>query len=430
MSTAASTPSLADRFFVEAMSPAFREDPYPHYERFRGRDPLLRVADTIWFALGHAEVTNLLRHPRMSTDEQQHAATEAGNALDPNRTRSLLFMDPPDHTRLRNLVARAFTPRRIEGLRAATEAITAELLDAMPADGTPVDLIQAFAYPLPVRVICSLLGIPPADEAVFTGWSRGIARSLDPSVLRSPAIDATIDQARSELRAYLADLLQFRRKSPGDDLLSGLAAVDADGDRISSGEVLSLAVLLLVAGHETTVNLLGNGVLALLRAPDQLALLRQSPELVAGAVDELLRFDGPVQITQRIATEDMDVGGCQVRRGDEILLVLGAANRDPTVFADPNRLDVTRDARRHVGFGGGIHHCLGAVLARMETQIALAGLLDRFGHIELAGTPVRRPTFTLRGLETLPLALSSGGYAACGPRTSLPGSAPVASPSR
>ena len=405
MSASPSTPSLADRFFVEAMSPAFREDPYPYYERFRGPSPLLRVAETIWFALGHADVTTLLRHPRMSTDEQQHAATEAGNALDPNRTRSLLFMDPPDHTRLRNLVARAFTPRRIEGLRAATAAITAELLDAMPADGTPVDLIPAFAYPLPVRVICRLLGIPEADEAVFTGWSHGIARSLDPSVLRSPAIDATIDQARSELRAYLGALLEFRRKSPGDDLLSGLAAVDADGDRISSGEVLSLAVLLLVAGHETTVNLIGNGMLALLRAPDQLALLRRSPELVGGAVDELLRFDGPVQITQRIATEDMEVVGCQVRRGDEILLVLGAANRDPAVFAEPDRLDVTRDARRHVGFGGGIHHCLGAVLARMEAQIAVAALLERFGRIELAGAPVRRPTFTLRGLESLPIAL-------------------------
>src|SRR5258707_151411 len=205
-----STPSLADRFFVEAMSPAFREDPYLHYERFRGPDPLLRVADTIWFALGHADVTALLRHPGMSTDES-HATTEIGQS-GPGavKSQSLLFMDPPDHTRLRNLVARAFTP-------------------------------------------------------------RGIARSLDPTVLRSPAIDAAIEQARSELRAYLGELLEARRKNPGDDLLSGLALVEADGDRISSGEVLSLAVLLLVAGHETTVNLIGNGVLALLRAPEQFA---------------------------------------------------------------------------------------------------------------------------------------------------------------
>jgi cytochrome P450 len=400
-----STPSLADRFFVEAMSPAFRDDPYPHYERFRGPAPLLRVADTIWFALGHGDVTNLLRHPRMSTDES-HATTEIGKTGPGEvKTQSLLFMDPPDHTRLRNLVARAFTPRRIEGLRAATEAITAGLLDAMVTDSEPVDLIQAFAYPLPVRVICSLLGIPAADEATFTAWSRGIARSLDPTILRSTEIDAAIEQARRELRAYLGDLLEYRRKSPGDDLLSGLAAVEADGDRISSGEVLSLAVLLLVAGHETTVNLIGNGMLALLRAPDQLALLRRSPGLVGAAVDELLRFDGPVQITQRIATEDMEVVGCKVRRGDEILLVLGAANRDPTAFTEPNRLDVTRDARRHVGLGGGIHHCLGAALARLEAQIAFSGLLERFPQIELAGTPVRRPTFTLRGLERLPVAL-------------------------
>src|SRR5258708_5424291 len=243
MSASPSTPSLADRFFVEAMSPAFREDPYPYYERFRGPSPLLRVAETIWFALGHADVTTLLRHPRMSTDEQQHAATEAGNALDPNRTRSLLFMDPPDHTRLRNLVARAFTPRRIEGLRAATEAITAELLDAMPADGTPVDLIQAFAYPLPVRVICRLLGIPEADEAVFTGWSHGIARSLDPSVLRSPAIDATIDQARSELRAYLGALLEFRRKSPAAALLPRFPPPQPHPHPLPPAQALSLPVL-------------------------------------------------------------------------------------------------------------------------------------------------------------------------------------------
>jgi cytochrome P450 len=397
-------PNLVDRFFIEAMSPAFREDPYPYYERFRGPAPLLRVAETIWFALGHAEVTALLRHPRLSTDES-HATSEAGNAADPNRVRSLLFMDPPDHTRLRGLVARAFTPRRVEDLRAATRAITAELLDAMAAHRGPIDLVEAFAYPLPVRVICALLGVPPADEAVFTHWSRGIARSVDPTILRTPAIDATITEARQNLSAYIGNLLAERRRAPGDDLLSALAAVDVDGDSITAREIVSLAQLLLVAGHETTVNLIGNGVLALLRAPDQLALLRQTPDLAGSAVDEFLRFDSPVQITQRVVLEDMEVSGCPVRAGDEIMMVLGAANRDPAVFAKPHRLDVTRDARRHVAFGGGIHHCLGAALARMEAQIAFTGLLDRFGTIELAGTPTRRPTFTLRGLETLPVTL-------------------------
>ena len=405
MSDAATAPSLVDRFFLEAMSPAFREDPYPYYERFRGPSPLLRVADTIWFALGHADVTALLRHPKLSTDES-HAATEAGRTEeDPNRTRSLLFMDPPEHTRLRGLVARAFTPRRIEDLRATTQAIAAELVDEMARQSGPIDLIKAFAYPLPVRVICALLGVPPEDEATFTAWSRGIARSVDPTILRSPEIEAAIVEARQGLQTYLGDLLAARRKNPGDDLLSALAAVEADGDRISPRQIVALAQLLLVAGHETTVNLIGNGTLALLRAPEQLALLRRSPELAAPAVDEMLRFDGPVQISQRVVVEDMTVVGCPIKAGDEIMLVLGAANRDPAAFADPHRLDVTRDARKHVAFGGGIHHCLGAALARMEGEVAFKTLLDRFDTIELAGTPTRRPTFTLRGLESLPVAL-------------------------
>jgi pimeloyl-[acyl-carrier protein] synthase len=401
--------SLADRFFVDAMSPAFREDPYPHYETYRSREPLRRVADTIWLVLGHADVTALLRHPRLSADETR-ATTETGRPK-PGRLKahSLLFMDPPDHTRLRSLVARAFTPARIADLRPTAEAITTELLDvtAAAASTGAVDLIRSLAYPLPVRIICALLGVPAADEATFTGWSRALARSLDPSVLRSAEVDVAIAVAERDLTAYLEDLLAVRRTSPGDDLLSALLAVEADGDRITPAEVVDLALLLLVAGHETTVNLIGNGVLALLRAPDQLERLRRSPELVAAAVDELLRFDGPVQMTQRIATEDLTLAGCRVRAGDEILLVLGAANRDPAVFVEPHRLDVTRDARRHVAFGGGIHHCLGAALARLEGQVALAALLARFPRLELAGQPVRRPTFTLRGLESLPVAVGA-----------------------
>ncbi len=405
MSQTATAPTMADNFFLQAMQPAFREDPYPFYERFRGTSPLLRVADTIWFALGHAEVAAMLRHPRLSTDEVQHATTKAGREPDPNRVRSLLFMDAPDHTRLRGLVARAFTPRRIEDLRVATEGITDELIDAMVAHRGTVDLIEAFAYPLPVRVICTLLGVPARDEAIFTDWSRGIARSVDPSILRSPEVEAAIAASRQGIQAYIGELLAERRRTPGDDLLSALAAVDVDGDSITAREIVSLAQLLLVAGHETTVNLIGNGALALLRAPDQLALLRQRPELIGPAVDEFLRFDGPVQINQRVAMEDLDLFGHKVRKGDELLLILGAANRDPSAFAKPHRLDVTRDARKHVAFGGGIHHCLGAALARMEGQIAFKALLEAFPTMELAAAPTRRPTFTLRGLETLPVAL-------------------------
>jgi cytochrome P450 len=399
--------SLADRFFVDAMSAAFREDPYPYYETYRGRERLLRVDDTIWLSLSHADVTAMLRHPKLSSNESR-ATTEAGQPDADRLAGSLLFMDPPDHTRLRRLVGCAFTPKRVADLRPTTEAITAELLDetaAAGASGDVVDLIRSLAYPLPVRIICSLLGVPEADEATFTGWSRALARSLDPSVLLSAEVDAAIADAERGLAGYLEDLLAVRRTRPGDDLLSALLDVEADGDRISPDEVVDLALLLLVAGHETTVNLIGNGVLALLRAPDQLHLLRHSPDLVAGAVDELLRFDSPVQLTQRVATEDLDLVGSSVRAGDEIMLVLGAANRDPLVFAEPNRLDVTRDARRHVAFGGGIHHCLGAALARLEGQVALAALLARFPRLELAGEPVRRPTFTLRGLESLPVVV-------------------------
>lgn len=402
-----SEPSLAERFFVAAMSPACREDPYPLYEEYRGTAPLVRGDETIWIAFGHAEVTTVLRHGALSSDER-HATTEIGKS-DPAETlsRSLLFMDPPDHTRLRGLVARAFTPRRVADLRASTEAITAQLLDGACAHGgsQPVDLIAALAYPLPVRVICALLGIPDADEPVFTGWSRALARWVDPSVLRSPEVDAAIRTAERELGTYLTDLLDARRRRPGDDLLSALVLVEADGDRISPQEIVDLALLLLVAGHETTVNLIGNGLLALLRAPDEMARLRRAPELVAGAVDELLRFDSPVQLSQRVALGDLDLLGERVRAGDEIMLVLGAANRDARVFPDPHRLDVGRDARSHVAFGGGIHHCLGAALARLEGQVALTALLERTSHLELAGPPTRRPTFTLRGLETLPVAL-------------------------
>jgi pimeloyl-[acyl-carrier protein] synthase len=402
--------SLAERFFVDAVSPAFREDPYPHYESYRSEEPLLRVDDTIWFSLAHRDVATLLRHPQLSSDETR-ATTELGRPT-PGRLKaqSLLFMDPPDHTRLRRLVVRAFTSKRVRDLQLTAEGVASDLFDRITAEdasGHDLDLITLLAYPLPIRIICSLLGVPSEDEESFTGWSRALSQSLDPSVLRSAQVNTAIAIAEREMILYLEDIVAFRRATPGDDLLSGLLAVEADGDRISTAEVVDLVLLLLVAGHETTVNLIGNGVLALLRTPDQMGVLRSSPALVPGAVDELLRFDSPVQMTQRVATEALNLGGHIVKKGDEIVLVLGAANRDPTIFEDPDRLDVHRDSRRHLAFGGGIHHCLGATLARMEAQVAISGLLRRFAHLELAGTPIRRPTFTLRGLQSLPIAVTT-----------------------
>jgi pimeloyl-[acyl-carrier protein] synthase len=402
--------TVQEQFFIGAMTPAAREDPYPYYEAYRGSAPLMRAADTIWFCLSHPDIAAMLRNPVLSSNETR-ATTELGvKELSVVRTQSLLFMDPPDHTRLRGLVSRAFTPRRVQGLRHTIEQMCAALFDDIAATagpGEPFDLIERLAYPLPVQVICFLLGVPAADEAVFTGWSRALSRSIDPSILRSTEDDRAIDDAEAGLNDYLGDLLAERHANPADDLLSDLLAVQDGTDRISPAEVVSLAMLLLVAGHETTVNLIGNGTLALLRNPGQLDRLLASPELVPGAVEELLRFDSPVQMSQRVVTEDMDLAGRSVRAGDEIVLMLGAANRDPAVFAGAATLNVTRpDAHRHVAFGGGIHHCLGAALARLEGQVAFAALLSRVGRLELAGEPVRRPTFTLRGLESLPVRSS------------------------
>jgi cytochrome P450 len=400
--------SFADQFFIDALSAEFREDPYPYYDRYRGRERLVGGGDTIWFSFSHADVWSMLRHPMLSTNERW-ATVYAELPEDPDRDNSLLFLDPPDHTRLRGLISKAFTPRRIEGLRETAESICAELLDDIRqqhSPGEPFDLISALAYPLPVRVICELLGIPASDVPVFTGWSRVLARSVDPAVLRPADVQAAILDAQAELRDYLNDLLAARRRRPGGDLLSGLLAAEADGDRISADETVLLAKVLLIAGHETTVNLIGNGVLALMQFPDQFELLSQRPDLIPSAVDELLRFDSPVQFDARWATADLDLAGTTVKAGDGIMLLLGAANRDPAVFDAPGHLDVTRDARRHVAFGGGIHHCLGASLARLEGQVALSAILSNLRRLELAGQTSRRPTLTLRGLESLPVAIA------------------------
>jgi cytochrome P450 len=305
-------------------------------------------------------------------------------------------------------VAGAFTPRRIEALRATAETIAGELIDCLlaRAGSGPVDLMESFAHPFPMRVICSLLGVPEADRATFTAWSASVARVVEPSILRSAQVEAEIERDEHALAAYFGDLIERRRCNPAEDLLSALVAVEADSERIKPREVVDIAMLLLVAGHETTMNLIGNGTLALLRAPDQLARLRRSPELVPAAVDELLRYDSPLQATRRVATEDLELCGRPVKAGSELMLILGAANRDPAVFAEPHRLDVTRDARRHVAFGGGVHHCLGIALARLEGVIAFNTLLGHCPEMRLAGEPERRQTYTLRGLQTLPVSIS------------------------
>ncbi|GBD23981.1 Polyketide biosynthesis cytochrome P450 PksS [bacterium HR29] len=398
----------------------YRTNPYPLYRRLRERDPIhrSRVADA-WVFSRYADVSTILRDPSHSADdrnrrryEQERRRLERRGLVDPDQRPSFLRLDPPDHTRLRGLVAKAFTPRRVQELRPRIEAIVDGLLTELEAKGS-VDLIHDFAVPLPVTVIAELLGIPPEDRARFRKWSDDLAGSLDAN---RPEILIRARQSRQELRAYLEPIVEDRRRAPRDDLISALVQAEEAGDRLTRDEVFSTIILLLVAGNETTTNLIGNGLLALLRNPDQLERFRREPELTENAVEELLRYDSPVQATSRIALRDFEFQGRLIRKGQGMVLLLGAANRDPAVFPDPDRLDIGRSEIRHFSFGQGIHYCLGAPLARLEGQIALRRLADTFDRIELAGEPEWGENFILHGLKRLPLRVGRTSRVAVGAR--------------
>ena len=317
----------------------------------------------------------------------------------------MLDRDPPDHTRLRGLASKAFTPRVVEGLRPRVQEIVDGLLDRVERRGT-MDLIEEFAYPIPVNVICEMLGVPVEDHERFKGWSLDLARGLD-SIMLGPDSEVAKRSglARQGLTDYFRALIAERRASPRGDLLSGLIAAEEAGDKLSEHELLATCILLLVAGHETTVNLIGNGTLALLRHPDQRQKLRARPELIGTAVEELLRYDGPVQRTARTPSEDVAIGGRTIPKGEIVMPFIGAADRDPAQFPDPDRLDITRAENRHIAFGLGIHFCLGAPLARVEGQIAINTLLGRMPRLALAvDRPQYRGSLTLRGLTALPVS--------------------------
>jgi cytochrome P450 len=302
-------------------------------------------------------------------------------------------------------VSKAFTPRVVEGLRPRIQQIVDGLLARAREQGS-MDLIEEFAYPIPVNVICEMLGVPVEDHERFKGWSLDIARGLD-SILLPPDSDVPKRSAasRTALADYFRELIAKRRASPRADLLSGLIAAEEAGDKLSEHELLATCILLLIAGHETTVNLIGNGTLALLRHPDQLQRLRDNPGLIGTAVEELLRFDGPVQRTARIPSEDVVIDGRTIAKGEMVMPFIGAADRDPAQFADPDRLDIGRTDNRHVAFGLGIHFCLGAPLARVEGQIAINTLLQRLPKLALATeAPEFRQSLTLRGLKSLPVS--------------------------
>jgi cytochrome P450 len=386
------------------MDPEFLADPYPTYHRLRTEDPVHHSPLGFWVLTRYDDVVASLRDPRLVKEPIAGFVAARFGVTVPGMGLSMLDRDPPDHTRLRGLVSKAFTPRVVEGLRPHIRQIVDGLLDRV-ADAGGMDVIEDFAYPLPVIVICELLGVPVEDHERFKGWSLDIARGLD-SIMVPPDSDVPRRSiaARNALGDYFRALIAERRASPRNDLLTGLIAAEEAGDTLSEQELLATCILLLIAGHETTVNLLGNGTLALLRHPDQLERLRANPDLIASAVEELLRYDGPVQRTARIPSADVTIGGRTIGKGEMVMPFIAAADRDPAQFPDPDRLDLGRTDNRHIAFGWGVHFCLGAPLARVEGQIAINALVTRFPKLAVATErPEYRESLTLRGLKALPV---------------------------
>jgi cytochrome P450 len=393
------------------LSASVLDDPYPAYKQLRDRDPVHRSRLVRgWVLSRFQDISAVLRDPRFSVNRT--LAFERGTGIQDKQDfgpfftsldRTILLRDPPDHTRLRSLVSKAFTPRAVEQMRPRIQELLDELLEPIAARGS-MDAVQDLANPLPVIVIAEMLGARPQDRVRFKAWSHLVARGVEP-VLDLRLIRGA-DQATLEMDEYFREIIRQRRADPREDLISRLISVEEEGDRLSEDEMLAFCNLLLVAGNETTTNLIGNGLLALLRNSEQFQRLQNDPSLAETAVEELLRFDSPVQLTGRVALEDLEIGGKQIAQHSLVVTLLGAANRDPNEFADPDRLDIGRAENRHLAFGMGIHFCLGAPLARAESQIVFRTLAERFPGMALAGPPKRRTTITLRGLESLPVRLS------------------------
>lgn len=393
----------------EMATPEFHQDPYPLYERMRRECPVCRSPEGIWYLTRYADVDAALRDPRLSKDharmrrwQARQTGQEDLGGLRDRFGRSMLHADPPEHTRLRKLANKAFTARRTEGLRPRIEAIVEDLLDAARAAGPTMELIEALAYPLPVTVICELFGVPPGDRDRVRAWSGHLVNQTD-GVLTPDS--QRIEQAADEFEEYLRDLMGKRRAEPANDILSALVAVADSDEQFTETELVSTCYLLLVAGHETTVNLIGNGTLALLRHPDQLRRLQRDPTLIRSAIEELLRYDSPVQRVTRIVVGQLEIGGYILGDGEFVSPVLSAANRDPDHFPDPDRLDLGRAHNRHLSLGNGTHFCLGAPLARLEGEVAIGALVRQLPALRLATETITwRSKSTFRGLEALRLA--------------------------
>lgn len=383
-------------------SPKVRADPYDLYERIRVKDPVHRMRlINAWAMTGYEDAQEVLSdHKRFSSGD---------NKLQYAPYRTMLDLDPPDHTRLRSLVSKAFTPRSVLELGPRVQEIVDELLDSV-AGKERFDLIRDFAFPLPVIVIAEMLGIPAEDRDRFDVWSNDLALAVEP-LLSAEEVER-VERASDEIVAYFEGIIERRRERPEDDLLSALLAAEEEGERLSHDELLGTLMLLLVAGNETTRSLIGNGMLALLKHPDQLQRLREDPQLLETAIDELLRYDSPVQLIVRVALEEMEFRGRRFDAGQRIMVLVGAANRDPTVFVNPGALDIGRKEKSHISFGRGIHYCLGSPLALLEARVAFANLLERFSSIELVSEPAFKDQIVLRGVESLWIEVERASRAA------------------
>ncbi|USL44233.1 cytochrome P450 family protein [Priestia megaterium] len=389
---------------LDLFSQQFHQNPYDYYEKIRPHQPFAKVkmlndGNNTWMAFTYKAAEAVLKDKRFIKDMRTVFPDEMTDENLPPMAQSMLFVDPPDHHRLRSLVQSGFTPKRIEKLRGRIEEIAREQAKLMWNKGT-VDFIKAYAFPIPIRVICELLGIPSGDQLDFQRWSNVLVDIND---------DSQYDEVNMEFMAYLEKLTEQKRVSPQEDLMSYLIQVEEGGERLTVSELYGVVMLLIVAGHETTVNLIANGLLALLTHPEQLALLKADPSLVAQAIEELLRFNGPVEFsTDRWAKESFTFMGQQVEKGDHVIVSLASADHDPAVFAKPDTLDITREKSPHLAFGKGLHYCLGAPLARLEGEIAIRVLLEEYPDLTLAAELPElewRQSLIIRGLKQLPVKL-------------------------